>query len=119
MKGIVLDDDGLLLSENDNVATAISDLDEARTVALDDHPRPATVGDTIDLSEGIPFGHKFATEPVKEGEPVLKYGEKIGVATDDIDTGDWVHTHNCESTRGRGDLSRTHERTSTATEVER
>ena len=36
---------------------------------------------------------------------MLKYGEIIGQATEQIDPGEWVHTHNCKSTRGRGDIA--------------
>ena len=40
----------------------------------------------------------------KKGEPIIKYGEEIGVATADIDTGAYVHVHNLDSQRARGDL---------------
>ena len=106
MKGIVLDDVGLLLDEDDDVATAIDDLEAGRTVSLADHP-DATVRRTgpVTLVRDVPFGHKVALVPVEADEPVVKYGERIGRATAAIAPGEWVHTHNCESTRGRGDLS--------------
>jgi altronate dehydratase small subunit len=53
--------------------------------------------------ERIPFGHKFAVRDIGKGELVLKYGEPIGVATMDIGAGSYVHVHNVESSRGRGD----------------
>ncbi len=34
---------------------------------------------------------------------VYKYGESIGRATQEIKSGDYVHVHNVESERGRGD----------------
>jgi hypothetical protein len=34
----------------------------------------------------------------------VKYGSTIGTATDDIQPGEHVHTHNVASGRGRGDL---------------
>lgn len=97
MKGVVLDGAALLLSEDDTVATALEDLVEGRVV---DH-----AGSQIVLSDDVPFGHKFALEPIDVGDSISKYGEVIGRATQDIEPGEWVHTHNCESTRGRGDLS--------------
>ena len=59
---------------------------------------------TLELQEDIPFGHKVAVEAIGEGDPVLKYGEVIGRARIAIAPGAWVHVHNIESTRGRGDL---------------
>ena len=45
----------------------------------------------------------MAIADIKKGENCMKYGQIIGTATVDIHTGDYVHVHNCESTRGRGD----------------
>ena len=36
---------------------------------------------------------------IAKGEPVVKYGEHIGVAGADIRTGEHVHVHNVESHR--------------------
>lgn len=47
----------------------------------------------IDLSSG----HKHALCPIKKGESVIKYGEVIGIATSDIDKGEWVHSHNLKT----------------------
>jgi altronate dehydratase small subunit len=96
MKGEVLDDVALLMTERDAVVTAVDDLEAGHEVHVDDR--------TITLTDDVPFGHKFAIRPIERGDDVVKYGEVIGRATVDIAPGDWVHTHNCESTRGRGDL---------------
>lgn len=45
----------------------------------------------------IPAGHKFALKEIAKGEYVIKYGEIIGKATQDIACGEWVHTHNVKS----------------------
>ena len=55
------------------------------------------------VTERIPFGHKFALRIIKTGEPIIKYGETIGLATKEIQAGQHVHVHNLESCRGRGD----------------
>ena len=47
----------------------------------------------------IPLGHKIAIKAVKSGDYVIKYDEKIGIATTDIKIGDWVHTHNLRGYR--------------------
>ena len=45
----------------------------------------------------LPMGHKIALKDVKKGEKIIKYGYPIGVATEDIKKGDFVHTHNLQS----------------------
>ena len=42
----------------------------------------------------VPPGHKVATRAHAAGEPVRRYGQIIGFATEAISPGDWVHTHN-------------------------
>jgi len=49
----------------------------------------------VTVSTRIPRGHKVATTKIAKGEPVLKFGQIIGFATEDILPGDHVHTHNC------------------------
>lgn len=56
---------------------------------------------TLAARQGIPFGHKVALVGIKTGQSVIKYGEIIGEATQDIEPGDWVHVHNLVSRRGR------------------
>ncbi len=55
------------------------------------------VGVCLDGSDKIPAGHKYALCPIACGETVIKYGEIIGRATQDIAAGEWVHTHNVKS----------------------
>ncbi|MFB6138659.1 MAG: UxaA family hydrolase [Halobacteriaceae archaeon] len=98
MKGAVHEAAALVLAEEDTVATALDDLAAGRTVPLS--------GDAaVTLSEPVEFGHKFALAAHDAGDPVRKYGEVIGRATAAIEPGEWVHTHNLESARGRGDLA--------------
>lgn len=53
----------------------------------------------IVAAQVIPIYHKVAVTGIKEGNDVFKYGEKIGVATKDINVGEHVHTHNIASVR--------------------
>ena len=47
------------------------------------------------IEEGvIPAGHKVALRAIAEGEPVIKYGFPIGIATAPIAEGEHVHVHN-------------------------
>ncbi|WP_436929750.1 UxaA family hydrolase [Halosimplex halobium] len=95
MKGEVLDGTALVMADDDTVATALEDLDEGDRLADADPP--------VTVAEEVPFGHKVALADIAAGEPVRKYGEVVGEASEPIARGEWVHTHNCESTRGRGD----------------
>ena len=68
--------------------------------ALDKIPKDAKVGlinKTIKINNVIPLGHKFAIMNIKKGSYIIKYGEVIGVSTEDISEGDWIHTHNITS----------------------
>lgn len=95
MKGEVIDDAALRMTPEDTVATALDDLEAGRRLTVE--------GRTVELGEAVPFGHKFALRAIEEGEEITKYGYVIGRATEPIAPGEWVHVHNVESTRGRGD----------------
>jgi len=86
----------LVISERDNVATALEPLSAGATIAFG--------SDTVTLIDAIPLGHKLALRPILSGESVVKYGSAIGAASRDIAPGAHVHTHNLVSARGRGDL---------------
>ncbi len=45
----------------------------------------------------IENGHKYAICDIKKGENIIKYGQPIGHATEDIKKGDHVHTHNLKT----------------------
>ena len=51
----------------------------------------------IKMNQKIPFGHKFALRNINKDELIKKYGQIIGLATEDIKIGDWIHTHNIKS----------------------
>ena len=62
--------------------------------------RQQLLGGTVLASEGItvsglvPPGHKVATCDIAQGQPVRRYDQIIGVATQAIAAGQHVHTHN-------------------------
>lgn len=89
----------VIISEKDNVATALRTLQAGEKVRL-------AVGESelvVKLTEGIIPGHKFAIAKITRGEHVIKFGEVIGAATADIKVGAHVHTHNVASLHGRAD----------------
>lgn len=46
--------------------------------------------------EPVPAGHKVALRAIAKGAPVLRYGQIIGFASEDIVAGAHVHSHNLE-----------------------
>ena len=48
----------------------------------------------VQIVERIPAGHKAAVRAHAPGEPVRRYGQVIGLATQAIPAGVHVHTHN-------------------------
>ncbi len=42
-------------------------------------------------------GHKYALFDIKKGENIIKYGNPIGHATEDIKKGDHIHSHNMKT----------------------
>jgi hypothetical protein len=51
-------------------------------------------GNALTIRARVPAGHKFALRDIPSGAMVLRYGQPIGIATQTILPGDWVHTHN-------------------------
>lgn len=81
----------------DMVATAVDPLQPGDDVRISGVEQ----GVSVAVKEAIPSGHKLAVRHIAEGEHILKYGEVIGVATEDIPVGHWVHVHNCRGVKAR------------------
>jgi altronate dehydratase small subunit len=79
-----------LINDKDNVITALADMAAGEEVKV----RRKGEEMIYRCNQDIPFGHKIAIENIKKGDKIIKYGEPIGSATQDIRKGDWVHTHN-------------------------
>ena len=87
------------MNEKDKVAVALTSIAKNTVTELSHQNKVVK----IEVMDEIEFGHKFAIEPIKKGEDILKYGEVIGVASQNIKVGEHVHVHNLEGKRGRGD----------------
>ncbi len=72
----------IIINPLDNVAVALTDLKKGES------------HEGVVLKEDITKGHKFTLRDVKSGEQIIKYGNSIAVATQDIPAGSHVHTHN-------------------------
>ncbi len=79
--------DAIHLHPSDDLAVATRLLEAGETIDV--------AGKVVKLAEAIRLGHKFAVAPIAKGERVRKYGQTIGFATQAIEPGDWIHTHNC------------------------
>ena len=73
----------LRLNARDNVIVAVDSVEPGVTVQ------------GVKAAARVMRGHKMAAEPIAKGQPVLKFGQIIGFATEDIAPGSHVHTHNC------------------------
>ena len=47
----------------------------------------------------ISLGHKLALTDIKNGHTIVKYGNDIGLAIEDIPKGGYVHVHNVKTKR--------------------
>ena len=72
------------LHDGDNIVIALQDFAAGARIPSCDSP----------AQNPIPRGHKAAAQAIKAGAYVLKYGQIIGVARRDIQSGEHVHTHN-------------------------
>ncbi len=79
------------INPDDNTATALNDIDAGETISLVSKSGP--VGE-MTARQAVPFGHKLAVVDIIKGDKILKYGEVIGLATQQISNGEHVHTHN-------------------------
>jgi len=86
----------------------------APPLVLSLHPEDSVVIARATLMENTPVvqgvstlgrvqaGHKVAIRPHAVGEPILRYGQIIGFATQPIAAGEHIHVHNC----GMGDFAK-------------
>lgn len=85
----------MIIDARDNVAVAIEPISQGETVTY------LCGGEERQLTaaQDITIYHKLAVRDIAAGEPVVKYGEHIGIAACAIKTGEHVHVHNVESHR--------------------
>ena len=84
-----LTDYAVVLSEKDNVATALIDLPAGDYILSSGES-----GTYITVTQDIRAGFKIALSDISKSEPVYKYGYVIGLAIADIKKGDCVHIPN-------------------------
>ena len=80
----------IILDDNDNVGVALRD------IAANEQARSAH-GQQLPAIERIVQGHKIALRHIAEGEPIIRFGVPVGIATAPIERGHLVHIHNVRS----------------------
>lgn len=84
---VPLNDLAVLLNPVDQVAIAKQTLLPGTKLILAD-------GSELRIPQVIPTGHKFALRPIELDEPIRRYGQIIGFATQPIKAGQHVHSQN-------------------------
>jgi (2R)-sulfolactate sulfo-lyase subunit alpha len=94
--------DFLAHNEGDLVAVAVRDLvpGAARGAYL---RGPDSV--VVELREPIPLGHKLALADIAADQDIIEYGQRVGVASRDIERGGYVHVHNMRSARWQNSVA--------------
>ena len=77
------------LAPQDNVAVALRPLRAGEAVTLD--------GAVMAVDRDVAVGHKIAACAIAPGATITKYNCPIGIATQPIAAGQYVHTHNVKS----------------------
>lgn len=91
----------LKVNDLDNVATIFANgIKDGTEVEIRDKRGNKEL---VTVSGDVPYGHKIAVKDIHVNEQITKYGEEIGIATHEIKKGEYVHVHNLDSMRGRGD----------------
>ena len=80
----------IIMNPDDNCATSLTEIHKEENIEINGSK-------TIKLNQDIPMGHKFALKNINKGDLIKKYGQIIGIATEDIKVGDWIHVHNIKS----------------------
>src|SRR2546430_17083580 len=83
-----LTDRAIVLKPEDDVAVAKAPL--AKGAVFEDGAA------RIEARQDVKPGHKIARRDVRRGQPVRRYGQGIGFATQDIPVREHVHTYNLD-----------------------
>ena len=85
----------MIIDVKDNVAVAIEPITKGDTITYLCEGQEVT----LTAAQDIIIYHKLARTDIAKGEPIVKYGEHIGIAGCDIKAGEHVHVHNVEDHR--------------------
>jgi altronate hydrolase len=86
MPSVPLSQVAVHLRPHDNVAVAARHIPPGAELSYE--------GRTLTTDQRIGMGHKIALQEIKKGQPIYKYGQIIGFASQVIAAGSHVHVHN-------------------------
>ena len=81
----------LMVSPDDNVAVALSNLSPGQVAVIHGGDQK------LIIDRGVPQGHKVAVLNMKKGEEIVKAGIVIGVLYQGVKKGAHIHVHNLRS----------------------
>ena len=84
-----MNNNALKVNPRDNVVIAIRQIVCGEDIVVDGVK-------LLSAAEDVAASHKIALIDIKAGGVVLRYGEPIVQARDDIQKGQWVHVHNTQ-----------------------
>jgi altronate hydrolase len=90
--------DIVYLDAEDNICVAARDLTAGHTLEI--------AGQHFSLQQDIRIGHKIAVTDIANDSPVFKYGQPIGITTEPVSPGQWVHIHNVRYDAPEGDYEK-------------
>ena len=79
-------DKTIVVNSKDNVAVAKTAIGLGTLIGSN--------GSNLRTIQTVPPGHKVALQTINKGQPVIRYGEIIGIANQNISAGNTVHNHN-------------------------
>jgi altronate hydrolase len=83
---IPLSDKAIIIHSEDNVAIAKTAIGLGTILRFN--------GSRLSVQQTVQPGHKIALRRIAKGHPVIRYGQVIGIATEDISQGAAIHVHN-------------------------
>ena len=86
MNEIPLTEKAIIIDPRDNIAVAKVSIGLGTLLKLN--------GTHFSIAQTVLPGHKIALKPIAKGEAIVRYGEMIGAATENITQGSTVHVHN-------------------------
>jgi len=85
--------EAIVLKPGDNIGVALVGLNAGAEVKIYGQEK------WIEITEPVPYQHKFSVKRIDTGEEIIKDGVVIGKAIQDIEQGQHVHIHNMTGLR--------------------
>ena len=85
----------IIVEKNDDVIMVLEEIHAGDKVTY----RYGEEDRSVTSAGEVPIYYKIAVHDIPKGRNIIKYGEKIGIATEDIRAGEHVHVQNLDSER--------------------